>query len=106
MGRNAGNAGMQGCREAGAGMKVARAGMWLPGQGFSCPGRDAAPGTGMQGRHSREESGRSRDTPSPLSLQPLTLLHHTQQGADEGNTDGKSWQEPVQVPAAPGFQLI
>lgn len=53
-----------------------------------------------------DRAGMSVDGPRPLSLQPLTFLHHTQQGADEGNADGKSWQEPVQVPAAPGFQLI
>lgn len=111
------NAGEQERREAGA----ARAGMpWH---------RDAAAGTGMQSilvawagtqgsrnagqqecrdesRQSRDESGWSRDAPRPLSLQPLTFLHRTQLGAGEGNADGKSWQEPAQVPAAPGFQLI
>lgn len=99
------------------------------GRDESSQGRDAAAGTGMQSilvawagtqgsrnagqqecrdesRQSRDESGWSRDAPRPLSLQPLTFLHRTQLGADEGNADGKSWQEPAQVPAAPGFQLL
>lgn len=92
------------------------------GRDESSQGRDAAAGTGMQSilvawagmqgsrnagqQERRDESRQSRDAPRPLSLQPLTFLHRTQLGADEGNADEKSWQEPVQVPAAPGFQLI